>query len=149
MFETIALGGYGLSVVGGDRCRAAAGARAVAGPALRVRLPSDKSAAVAGQDGSRTADMYSNTPVQPLTWAHVDSHPERRQQGTTWGVPVVRIEGIRAEYCRIGSYASRASAKSIDYVTQHAAYQGHDDTNHPIVTSATPERRPFYEICVN
>jgi hypothetical protein len=27
--------------VGGDRCRAASGAQAVAGPALRVRLPSD------------------------------------------------------------------------------------------------------------
>lgn len=44
-------------VVGGDRCRAASGARAVAGPALRVRLPSDESGAVAVTEWAGDAQL--------------------------------------------------------------------------------------------
>ena len=52
-------------VVWGDRCRAASGARAVAGPALRVRLPSDELGAVAVLSGPENAQLrgYGDGPL--------------------------------------------------------------------------------------
>jgi hypothetical protein len=69
--KTIGAIGSALSVVKADRCRAASCARAVAGPALRVGLPSDSSGTAADQQDRRTADKYSNTGTQRLTHPHV------------------------------------------------------------------------------